>query len=208
MSKMFVGTWSVLVLVGALAAAAEPAAESDLGKVERFQLNDTAGKPRISTEWVGRKAVVYCFLGIECPVSNGYAPQMQRLADKFAPQGVTFVGVYSERKVTLAAAQTHRDEYRIGFDCLIDVEQKLASQCRIARVPTIVVVQPDGTIVYRGRIDDRWSPEGRRRDVPRTRDLEDALAAVLTGKTPPTAETSPFGCPLVYKDPAAAVPLK
>ncbi|MBL9092195.1 MAG: hypothetical protein JNL96_13300, partial [Planctomycetaceae bacterium] len=109
---------------------------------------------------------------------------------------------------TPAAAQSHRGEYRIGFDCLIDVEQKLASQCRVSRVPTMVVVRRDGTIVYRGRIDDRWSPEGRRRDVPRTRELEDAVAAVLKGENPSPAETPTFGCPLVYKDPANAVPLK
>jgi thiol-disulfide isomerase/thioredoxin len=209
MSPKFVFALLHVAVVGQIARPAEPAPPvGDLGKIAAYQLSDTAGKPRLATEWADRAAVVYCFLGLECPVANGYAPQMQRLAEKFAPQDIAFVGVYSERGVTPAAAESHRGEYRIGFVCLIDVEQKLASQCRVSRVPTMVVIRRDGTIVYRGRIDDRWSPEGRRRDVPRTRELEDAVAAVLKGENPSPAETPTFGCPLVYKDPANAVPLK
>ena len=79
---------------------------------------------------------------------------------------------------------------------LLDGEQKIATQAGIKRVPTFLVVRPDGTIAYRGRVDDRWSPEGKRRDEPRTHELADAVEAVLAGKEPPTAETPTFGCPL------------
>lgn len=185
------------------ATAAEPSVASLPGKIDGYSLRDTAGIPRTAKDWADRKGVVYCFLGVECPVSNGYAPQMQRLAEKFAPQGVALVGVYSELDVTRQKAAAHGEEYGLKFPCLLDTEQSLARQAGIRRVLTTIVVDSEGNIIYRGRIDDRWSPEGKRRDVPRTHELEDAVAALLAGKTPTARETPAFGCPLVFAKPAA-----
>ena len=129
-------------------------------------------------------------------MSNGYAAEMQRLADRYAEQGVQFVGLYSEPTVTADEARRHGEEYGLKFVRLLDAEQKLAAQAGVKRVPTFLVLRPDGAIAYRGRIDDRWSPEGKRRDEPRTHELADAVDAVLAGKNPPVAETPTFGCPL------------
>ncbi|MBA4018885.1 MAG: hypothetical protein C0483_17085 [Pirellula sp.] len=186
------------------ALAAEPPGPSNLGKIDGYSLRDTAGIPRTAKDWSDRKGVVYCFLGVECPVSNGYAPQMQRLAEKFAPQEVALVGVYSELDATRQKTAAHGEEYGLKFPCLLDTEQSLARQAGIRRVLTVIVVDPEGNIVYRGRIDDRWSPEGKRRDVPRTHELEDAVAALLAGEAPAARETPAFGCPLVFAKPAAA----
>lgn len=179
-----------------LVAFSVPAQSAELGKIGDYELADVDGKPRTAAAWKDAKAVVYCFLGTECPVSNGYAPQMQRLADKYAAQGVTFVGVYVEPTVTADEAKKHGEEYALKFVRLVDPKQTLVAAAGVLRMPTMVVARTDGAIAYRGRIDDRWSPEGKRRDVPRTRELEDALEAVLADKSPPVAETPTFGCPV------------
>ena len=49
-------------------------------------------------------------------------------------------------------------------------------------------------MIYHGRIDDRYSLSGKRRDVPTRHDLEAALDAALAGKTPEVPETRAFGC--------------
>ena len=61
---------------------------------------------------------------------------------------------------------------------------------------TSVVLAPSGRVLYRGRIDDLYTLDGKRRDAPTTRDLEEAIKAVLAGKPPPVARTKAFGCPL------------
>lgn len=185
----------LLVALVALGSIAEVGA-AELGKIGDYQLVDVDGKPHTAADWKDAKAVVYCFLGTECPVSNGYAPQMQRLADKYAPQDVKFVGTYVEPTVSADDARKHGEEYALKFVRLLDPQQTLVAAAGVVRMPTLVVVRPDGTIVYRGRIDDRWSPEGKRRDVPRTRELEDAIEAVLAGRAPAVAETPTFGCPI------------
>ena len=49
---------------------------------------------------------------------------------------------------------------------------------------------------YRGRIDNRYASDGKRRDDPTTHELVDALEAVLAGEAPAIAQTKAFGCPL------------
>lgn len=183
-------------LLSWFAATATAAAAAELGAVGSYALNDVDGKPHTAAERDGTKAVVYCLLGTECPVSNGYAPAMQRLADKYAPLGVRFVGVYCEPEVTADAARRHGEEYGLKFPRLLDPTHALVGQTGAKTMPTMVVVGASGAIVYRGRIDDRWSPQGKRRDAPRTRELEDALEAHLAGRTPTVGETPTFGCPL------------
>ena len=172
------------------------ASAADLGTIGPYMLADVDGMQRTAADWREAKAIVYCILGTECPVSNGHAPQMQRLADRYAPQGVRFVGIYAEPTVTAAEARKHGEEYSLKFPRLLDPQHALIGQTGAKTMPTFIVVRTDGTIAYRGRLDDRWSPEGIRRDEPRTHELADAVDAVLTDREPTVAETRTFGCPI------------
>jgi len=60
--------------------------------------------------------------------------------------------------------------------------------------PEAAVFSRSGTLVYHGRIDDRFVSLGKERPAPTKRDLETALTATLEGKpvNPPT--TQAFGC--------------
>lgn len=50
----------------------------------------------------GAKALVLLFTSVDCPISNRYAPEIRRLADAFAPQGVVFRLVYANPTDTAA----------------------------------------------------------------------------------------------------------
>jgi peroxiredoxin len=183
---------SFLVLAYLLAAPAtdRPAA------VENFALADAAGKKHTSADWKGRKAVVLFFLGTDCPVSNFYCHEYARLAKAFTEKGVLFYGVHPDAYVTAADAAKHAAEYRLPFPVLLDPTHAVTRQTGVRVVPEAVVLSADGRIQYRGRIDDRYNAAGVRREIPTTRDLEEALAAAVAGQKPPVAETKAFGCPL------------
>jgi peroxiredoxin len=170
--------------------------------VKDFSLSDAKGNKHTSRDWKGKKAIVLFILGTECPVSNFYAPKCGRLAKAFAERGVIFYAIHPDPDVTAGDAAKHAADYRILFPVLLDPTQVVTRQTGVERVPSVVVLAPDGTILYRGRVDDRYTADGVRREVPTTRDLENALNAVTDGKAPPVAETKVFGCPL----PAPAKP--
>jgi peroxiredoxin len=165
-------------------------------QVGDFALRDSQGRTHTPKDWRDRKAVVLFFLGTECPVANGYAPEMARLAKTYGAKGVAFLGVHTDPDVTAEAAGRHAAEYGLPFAVLLDPDQVLARAAGVRVVPEAVVLSPAGKVLYRGRIDDRYAPDGKRRDEPRTRDVETALEAVLAGKAPAVAETRAYGCPL------------
>jgi peroxiredoxin len=180
-----------------LAGAGLPrAGETPARAVKDFALLDAQGRKHTADAWKDRKAVVLVFLGTECPVSNGYAPEYRRLVEAYTGKGVLFHGVHPDPDVTAEAAAKHAAEYRLPWVVLLDPTQGVAKQAGVKVVPEAVVLSPKGQVLYRGRIDDLYTRDGKRREEPKTRDLEEALKAVLAGKAPPVAQTEAFGCPL------------
>jgi peroxiredoxin len=178
-----------------------PLCAADLPKIDDFSLSDAGGNVHTPREWQADKAVVLFFLGTECPVSNGYAPEMTRLSGRYGPLGVKFYGVHADPDVTPEQAAAHAKEYGLGFTTLMDPKQTLADQTGVETMPEAVVIVPHptaplGQVVYRGRIDNRRTLDGKRREVPTERDLQAAIDAVLAGRDPPVAVTKVYGCPL------------
>jgi peroxiredoxin len=163
---------------------------------EAFSLHDATGGNRSSREWQGKKAIVLLFVATECPVSNFYSPEFTRIAKRYADRGVLVFGVHSDPGVSAAEAAQHAREYGLAFPVLLDSDQKLAAAVGAEKTPEAFVLSPEGRVIYHGRIDDRYSLGGKRRDEPTRRDLEAALDATLAGKTPDVQETKCFGCPL------------
>jgi thiol-disulfide isomerase/thioredoxin len=179
------------VLTTSLAAADQSA----LPKVDKFSLSDAQGASHSASEWIESKGVVVFILGTECPVANSYAPLMQRLADAYSPKGVKFYGLHPDPDVTAKLAADHANDYAIKFPVLLDGQQQLASQMGIKVLGEVVVLAPQGQVLYRGRVDDRFSTNGKRRDAATRNELELALQAVLAGKAPVAAQPA-FGCPI------------
>lgn len=194
----------LLIALAALGLHSSPAASQERPgpAVAAFTLRDCAGRTHTPREWARHKAIVLFFMGTECPLSNFYGPEIEALAKAGPARGIAVYGVQSDPSVTPADAAKHAAEYRLSFPILMDPQQLLARPARIAVVPEVAVLAPSGRILYSGRIDDRYSLNGKRRDEPRVRDLDSALTAVLAGKAPAVARVPAFGCPLPEPAPA------
>ncbi len=165
-----------------------------------FTLPDAAGKQHLPGEWKGKKAVVLFFIAAECPVSNFYSPDFARIASEYEQKGVAVYGIHCDADLTAAAAAEHAKEYGLKFLVLLDPKQKLAAAVGASKTPEAFVLSPDGKVLYHGRIDDRFSTDGKRRDEPTKHELEDALRAVIAGKTPAVKEAAAYGCPLPKRE--------
>ncbi|MDR3635950.1 MAG: redoxin family protein [Isosphaeraceae bacterium] len=205
---LWFGLLAVCLAAGALGAwraatpskPPEPTSLDDGRRVKDFALADTKGVLHSAGEWAGRPAVVLFFLGTECPASNAFAPEMKRLAEVYGPKGVAFYGLHPDPDVTAEAAAKHAADYSLRFPILLDHDQSVARQAGVRVTPEAVVLAPEGHVLYRGRIDDRVTPDGKHRDTPAARELMAALDAVLIDEMPTITRTRAFGCPLPPPD--------
>lgn len=139
-------------------------------------------------------AVVLLFLGQDCPISNGYTPELARIVAAYGPKKVAFAAVYPDPDLTPEAAAKHAKEYPLGCPAVLDPKRTLALRTGATVMPEAVVLSPKGAVLYRGRIDDRYIALGKKRDQPTVHDLRDALDAVLAGKPVPNPRTPAIGC--------------
>jgi peroxiredoxin len=156
-------------------------------------LRDLRGNRRALHDFKGNKAIVLAFVGAECPVSNLYLPGLVELEKKFRKEGVQFLAVYPNHAEDLDQIAGHAYDRGVAFPVLKDVGQKLADSLGVTRVPTVVVLDGEFTLRYRGRVNDQYGVAARR-PKPTREDLALALDEVLAGKKIAVAETEADGC--------------
>src|SRR5262245_46830250 len=139
-------------------------------------------------------ARVWIFTTTECPIANRYVPEIKRLAEKFGPQGVKFTMVYPVPSDSDAMVRDHVARFLIDVPYARDPGFAMVKQTKVTVAPEAAVLDPHNRLLYRGRIDDRFVDFGKERPSPTTYDLENALAAIVSGKPVPVAETRAVGC--------------
>ena len=179
-----------------LAALTNQAGEATGSKIFGLRMLDVAGKIHQLGDRDGCRAVAVIFLSPECPISNQYLPELNRIAKKFADQPVEFYGVVADPGISREEVSNHCRDFGIEFPVFFDTAGLLATACQPTHVPQAFVFDAQGTIVYQGRIDDQYAAVGRRREQANEHNLIDAIAATASGKTPTSAQTETIGCRL------------
>jgi len=141
----------------------------------------------------GEKAVVLLFIRSDCPVSNRYAPELQRLYKRYSPSGIDFALIYPEPGLTPVTMKEHCREYGYSIPAVLDADHRYVARAKV-RVTPEAAVFVHGHLVYAGRIDDWYVDIGKARAQPTQHDLEQELSAILAGKIPPFHETKAVGC--------------
>ena len=160
----------------------------------RFQVADTNGREHTPAEWAGAKAILLFFVATDCPVSNSYVPEMNRIRNAYAGRGVPVYAVQADPTVTSAASAQYAREYRYGFPMLVDSHHAMVKLAGATVTPQAAVLSPDGSVLYLGRIDNRVEDFDKRRLAPTEHELRDALDAVLAGKPVLHPRTKSIGC--------------
>jgi peroxiredoxin len=140
------------------------------------------------------KAIVFLFVRTDCPISNRYAPEIERLAGRYTNEGVAFWLVYPEPSPSVGDIEQHRKEYHLSVPALRDPRHALVKLAKVKVTPEAAVYLRDGHEVYRGRIDDRYVDFGKERPAPRTHDLDEVLKRVIGGKPVANPATRAIGC--------------
>jgi len=165
-------------------------------------LPDLDGRLQHPLQPGSNRAHVLIFILTDCPVANSYAPEINRLVGEYTPKGVQFFLVHVDEQLKQEEAAKHARDF--GFKCpvVIDREHALVRRTGVTITPEAAVLGAEGRRLYRGRIDNQQAALGKRRPRPSTRELRDALDAILAGKPVKHPETKAIGCYIPTVEPA------
>lgn len=188
----------------ALLLASSVFAQAPGAPAPAFSLTDTSGKTVQLSDYRG-KYVVLEWTNPECPfVRKHYnSGNMQDLQKQWGARDVVWLSINStnsantEYKTPAQMAQWLEGKGASPKAALIDGTSATGRAYAARTTPHMFVINPAGTVIYNGAIDDR-----------RTTNLADAklahnyvraaLTEAMDGRPVTVATTSPYGCSVKY----------
>jgi peroxiredoxin len=183
----------VLALVGPQSPAADAPSTEKLNKaIDNVALADANGKASALKDHTGKAATVALFLSFDCPVSNSYAEALIALHKQFAEKGVSFVAFVPDTKPETVAKKA--EAFKLPFPVFADQKLTVAEAFKATTTPEAFVLDHNGVLRYRGRIDNAYSARMKRNPQTTEHDLKAAVTALLAGKDVPVPATRAIGC--------------
>jgi peroxiredoxin len=162
-----------------------------------FELKSFDGKTVSLSDYRG-KIVVLEWFNFECPLSLYHYETkntMVGLANKYKGKNVVWLAVNSTSHTTPGPNKTFAKRHGLPYLILDDRSGKVGRAYGAETTPHMYIINPRGSIVYEGAIDD--SPLGRKK-VGVVNYVDNALAELTAGKAVSTAKTKPYGCTVKY----------
>lgn len=195
------------LLLFALLFAAGTAGAAEVGKpAPGFTVTDSNGKSHTLADYRG-KWVVLEWLNHGCPyVRKHYDGKNLPATQKaWTDKGVVWLSIISSapgKQGHSTPEQANADAKKYGSAAtaiLLDTDSQVARAYGARTTPEMVVINPEGVVVYSGAMDDKPTTDladlkGARNHV--TAALEEAMA----GKPVSVPVTKPYGCSVKYPD--------
>ena len=156
--------------------------------MEDVVLRDPMGEPHALSQWRGKAATVLYFWSVECPCVDTVEPRLREMYERYGKKGVTFVAIDSDPDDKAPDILAKMGRLYAPYSMVLDPTGKVARRVGGRTATDLVVLDADWKVRYRGSIDDALLK-------PKTRYLAPALDAILEGRAPVPAETTPYGCP-------------
>jgi peroxiredoxin len=169
-----------------------------------FTVTDTSGKPVALSDYKG-KYVVLEWTNPECPfVRKHYSSgNMQGLQKEWGGRNVVWLSINStnashfEFKTPQQMNDWMKTQGAAAAATLLDSTSGTARAYAAKTTPHMFVVDPGGTIVYAGAIDDRRSANPADAKTANNY-VRAALTEAMAGKPVTVASTTPYGCSVKY----------
>lgn len=171
-----------------------------------FSLPDATGKS-VSLDAYKGKYVVLEWTNPGCPfVRKHYdSGNMQKLQAEYTKKGVVWLSIDSSapgQQGYLAgddAKKAKEGEYKAASALLLDPDGKVGHLYGATNTPDMVIVDPEGKVVYTGAIDSIASPKTD--DIAKaTNYVQTGLDEALAGKPLSKSMSKPYGCGVKYKE--------
>jgi len=160
-----------------------------------FKLPATDGNTYQLSDFDDATTLVVFFTCNHCPYVVGSDEVTRKTVDKFAPQGVKFVGINANSKATNPTDDfehmvARMEEHKFPWLYLYDESQEVALAYGALRTPHFYVFNQDRKLIYTGRAVD--NPKDTSKMT--VNDLNRVLEEHLAGKPISVPLTNPLGC--------------
>lgn len=161
-----------------------------------LQVVDSTGKATALKNLLdGNQFTVLLVLGSDCPLSQKALTEVSEDLAKVEALGkVGLLGLLVARDDAEDIKRLKQD-FKITIPLYLDFHNMVSERLGVKVVPTAVLINQDGKILYQGRINDRVEQLGKRANA-RRHDLLEALKDALQGKPVRVAKTEAVGCPV------------
>lgn len=180
-------------------AAAETAAVG--AKAPDFTLADLDGKEHKLSDYAG-KTVVLEWFNPGCPFvkyAHGKGP-LKDMGNKYTKEGLVWLAVNSgapgKQGHGVETNKKAADEWKMEYPVLVDENGAVGKAYGAQKTPHMYVIAEDGTLLYRGAIDN--APMGETEEGDAVNYVAECLTAKADGKPIAKAETKPYGCSVKY----------
>jgi peroxiredoxin len=202
------GTLAALIAVALAATAPELNAQNDpeIGQAApAFTLTDTHGKAHSLADYQG-KWVILEWLNYDCPyVGKHYnSGNMQALQSEYSDKGVIWLAVVSSapgKQGHYGPDEMNRRSEETGSKAaavLLDPDGDVGRMYGAKTTPQMYVIDPAGTLLYNGAIDDK--PSSRPSSLEGAHNyLVAAMEEAMAGKPVSTPTSKPYGCSVKYE---------
>jgi peroxiredoxin len=196
--------------LGLIALAPAASANPEVGKpAPAFKAVDSKGNT-VSLSDLRGKTVVLEWTNNECPyvVKHYGSGNMQKLQAEAAKDGVVWLSVISSapgKQGHVSGAEADaltRSRKAAPAHVLLDEKGEIGKQYAARTTPHMFVINPEGTLVYMGGIDDR--PTTSKSDIEgATNYVRLALQSVKNGQPVATPVARAYGCSIKYSSEGA-----
>jgi len=169
-----------------------------------FTGTDSHGRSQKLSDYRG-KFVVLEWHNNGCPYTQKHynSGNMQRLQKEWTAKGVVWFTIISSVPKTqgyMTASEENAYMTKMNASptaAILDSTGQIGKLYSAKTTPQMIVVNPQGTIIYDGAIDDR--PSAALADVARAKNyVSAALQEATSGKPVSVAATRPYGCSVKY----------
>ncbi len=190
----------VMMLVCAVMLAATPVKNGyEVGdKATDFTLKNVDGKMVSLADFKEAKGFIVIFDCNTCPYSKAYNQRIIDLNEKYAAKGFPVITINANE----GSGDSYDEMVRIAnkkkykFPYLYDESQEIAKTYGATNTPHVFVLNQQLKVSYIGAIDDN----ARNAASATKKYVEDAVDALLAGKSVPVTKTKAMGCGIKWKD--------
>ena len=173
-----------------------------------FKLPGVDGKTHSLKEFEAAPVLVVLFTCNHCPTAQAYEERIKAIVNDYKDKGVALVAIspndpksvrldelgYTDLSDSFDEMKVRAKHRQYNFPYLYDGDTETVSKAYgPVATPHAFVFDKSRKLRYQGRIDDSERPQ-----LAKTRELRDAIDAVLAGREPAVAQTHVFGCSIKW----------